>query len=129
MEAAFGLEPLAGEAVGGEVAGGGVDPAEGGVGGLPDLCARRIGREDGSANVVGPHIIDRAAFDQRDGVPAVPDVFPQERPRGLVVLGDPPAVRIKHRVDRDRGGGGEAPDRLERRCVKSRTLQLAVHPH
>ena len=75
---------------------------EGSIGDFPHLCARPVRGEDRSADVVGPHIIDHPAFDQRDGVPAVPDVFPQQRPRGLVVFGDPAALAVKHRVDRDR---------------------------
>ena len=45
MQAALALEPLAGEAVGGEDAGGGGDAAEGGVGGGPDLHSAGVGGE------------------------------------------------------------------------------------
>ena len=86
--------------------------AEGGVGGGPDFHPAGVRREDRAGDVVGADEVDRAAFDQRDGVPAVPHILPQQRAGGLIVFGDPAALRIKHRVDRDRGGGGEAPDRL-----------------
>ena len=65
-----------------------MDAAEGGVGGLPDLCSAGVGREDGAGDVVGADVVDHPALDQRDGVPAVPHILPQERSRGLVVFGD-----------------------------------------
>ena len=78
MEAGFALEPLAGEPWGGEVAGLGVDPAEGGVGGLPDFHSGGVRREDGAADVVSPHVVDHPALNQGDWVPAGPDVFAEE---------------------------------------------------
>ncbi len=45
MQAAFGLEPLAGEAEV-DAAGGGVDAAEGEIRGLPDLDPEVVGGED-----------------------------------------------------------------------------------
>jgi hypothetical protein len=82
------LEPLAGEAGGGERSGGGVDAAEGGVGGGPDLHSRGVCREDGAADVVGTHVVYSAAFNGRDGLPAVPDTFADQGAGGLVVFGD-----------------------------------------
>ena len=53
MEAALGLEPLAGEAGGGERSGGGVDAAEGSVRGGPDFGSGGVGREDRAGDVRG----------------------------------------------------------------------------
>ena len=52
MQAGFGLEPLSGEAEV-DAAGGDVDAAERQVGGLPDLDAEVVRREDGAADVAG----------------------------------------------------------------------------
>ena len=78
----------------------------------PDLCRRRVGRDDRSADVVGADEGDDAAFDDRDGVPAVPDVFADQGAGGLVVLGDAATFVVEDRVDGDRGGRGEGADRL-----------------
>lgn len=53
VEAALGLEPLAGEVGGGERSGGGVDAAEGGVGAGPDFHSSGVRREDRAADLVG----------------------------------------------------------------------------
>jgi hypothetical protein len=53
VEAGFALEPLAGEAGGGEGSGGSVDGAEGGVGGGPGFDSAGVGREDRAADVRG----------------------------------------------------------------------------
>ena len=74
------LEPLAGEAVGREGSGGGVDAAEGGVGGGPDFHSGGVGREDRAGDVVGADEVDRAAFDHRDRLPGVPDIFADRCP-------------------------------------------------
>jgi hypothetical protein len=87
VEAAFGLEPLAGEAGGGGRSGGSVDAAEGDVGGGPDLCARRVRRKHWPADVVSADEGDDAAFDHGDGVPAVPDILADQGGGELVVLG------------------------------------------
>ena len=78
VEAGFALEPLAGEPCGGEGAGAYVHPAEGLVGGGPDLHPAGVGREDRPADVVGADEGDDAAFDDRDRFPPVPDVFTDE---------------------------------------------------
>lgn len=112
MEAGFALEPLAGEAGGGEGSGGGVDAAEGGVGGSPDLHSAGVRREDGTVDVVGADEVDRPALDHRDRLPPVLDIFPDQGAGGLVVLGDPAAVGVEDRVDGDRARRGEGADRL-----------------
>ncbi len=48
--------------------------AEGLVGGGPDLHPGGVGREDGSANVVGADEGDHAALDDRDRGPGGPEV-------------------------------------------------------
>ncbi len=75
MEAGFALEPLAGEPRGGERAGGGVDATEGGVGGGPDCHSAGVRREDRAEDVVGADEVDHPAFDDRDRLPPVPDVW------------------------------------------------------
>jgi len=83
VEAALGLEPLAGEAGGGGRSGGGVDAAEGGVGGGPSFDSGGVGREDRAADVVRADEGDDAAFDDRDELPAVPDVFADQGAGGV----------------------------------------------
>lgn len=85
-----------------------MDPAEGGVGGGPDLRSAGVGGEDRAGDLVGPYIVDRSAFDQGDGVPAVPHILAQKAPSGLIIFRDPAALRIEDRVDRDRAGRGES---------------------
>jgi hypothetical protein len=114
VEAGFALEPLAGEAVGGEGAGGDMHAAKGLVGGGPDLRSGGVGREDGAIDVGGADEGDHSAFDDGDRVPAVPDIFADQRSGGFVVLGDAAAVRIGDGVDDDRGRRGEGADCLGR---------------
>jgi hypothetical protein len=52
-----------------------VDAAEGGVGGGPGFDSGGVGGEDRAADVVGADEGDDAAFDHRDRVPPVPDLF------------------------------------------------------
>lgn len=61
--------------------------------------------------MVGADEGDHAAFDHRDGVPAVQDVFADQRAGGLVVFGDSSTVAVEDGVDRDRGGRGEGAAR------------------
>ena len=79
MEAGFGLEPLAGEPRRGRGAGRYSHPAEGQVADFPDLCPRRIRRKHRPADVVGADEGHHPALDDRDRLPAVPDVFPDQR--------------------------------------------------
>ncbi len=84
MQAAFGLEPLAWEAQV-DAACGDMDAAEGEIGGLPDLDAEVVRREDGSADVVGADIVDLPALHDRDRAALHPDVLADQR-RGSAYL-------------------------------------------
>ncbi len=66
MQAAFGLEPLAGEAQV-DVAGGDMHSAEGEVARLPDLDAEVVGGEHGSADMVGADVVNLPALDDGEG--------------------------------------------------------------
>ncbi len=57
--------------------------AEGVVGGGPDLHPGGVRREDRAADVVGPHKADHPAFDHRDRLPPVPDIFADQRAGGM----------------------------------------------
>lgn len=58
-----------------------------GRGGGPGFDSAGVGREDRAADVVRTDEGDNAALDDRDRVPAVPDIFADQRAGGLVVLG------------------------------------------
>ena len=83
MQPRLTLEPLAGEAVGRKGTGRSVDRAERGVGGGPDFCAAGVGGERWTADVVGADEADHPAFDHRDGIPAVPDIFAEQSAGGF----------------------------------------------
>ncbi len=104
VQAGFGLEPLAGEAQRGVGAGGCVHATEGEVGGIPHLHPRIVCRKDGPPNVVGADKVQRAVLDHADDHRVRPDVFADQRAgagrRIVVVLRDPVAKRVIHRMDR-----------------------------
>ncbi len=103
--------------------------AEGVVGRRPDLHPGGVRREDRAADVVGADEGDDAALDDRDRLPPVPDIFPDQRAGGLVVLGDPPAFGVEDGVDGDSGGGGEGADRLAaHRVIAVGGLEDGVDP-
>ncbi len=58
--------------------------------------------------MVGPHKADHPAFDHRDRLPPVPDIFANERAGGLVVLGDPAAFGVEDRIWSRPGWGRSA---------------------
>ncbi len=66
--AAFGLVLLAGEAEVYGGAGGGLDAAEGEVGGLPDLRSACVGGKDRPADMVGAHKVHGSTLDHGHAV-------------------------------------------------------------
>jgi hypothetical protein len=100
-----------------------------GRGGRPDLHAAGVGGKDGAADMVRSDKIGDAAFDHCNRLPVQPDIFADQRARGLVVFRDPAALGIEHRMDRD-AGRGNRPDRLPPgEVILVRTLQYAVDRH
>ncbi len=117
MEAGFALEPLAGEAVGGEGSGRHMHSAEGVVGGGPDLYARRVRRKHWPADVVSVDEGDHAAFDDRDRGSGGPEVVADQGGGGVVVLGGA--------ANRGWSGGGprSAQGRERREGTRGRLLR------
>jgi hypothetical protein len=60
--------------------------------------------------VVGSHVVHHSTLDHRDRLPAVPDIFPDQRAGGLVVFGDTAALAVEDGVDRDRSGRGQGAE-------------------
>ena len=79
-----------------------VDLAEVGVGQASDHRPGGVRRERRAANVVGADEVHHPAFDHRHRIPAQPDIFPDRRSNGLVLLGDPAAERVEDGGDNDR---------------------------
>ena len=62
--------------------------------------------------MVSSDVADGTAFDYGDRFPAVPDVFPDQRACGLVILSNPAALGIEDGVDRHCCWRGRRADRL-----------------
>ncbi len=77
--------------------------------------------------MVGADEGDDAALDDRDRLPPVPDILADQRAGALVVLGDPPSVRVEDGVDGD-GGGGPKESRIKHlrfaKLIQERLTQL-----
>jgi hypothetical protein len=87
-----------------------------GRGGGPGFDSADVGREDRAGDVRGTDEADYAAFDDRDRVPAVPDIFADQGAGGLVVLGDAAALAVRNRVDSDLRRQSQRPDRKSEPC-------------
>jgi hypothetical protein len=142
------LEPLAGEAGGGEGSGGGVDAAERLVSGGPDFHSAGVRREDRAADVVGADEVDDAACDDAplpsqacSGVrrenrpldcflirltPPVPDIFADQGAGDFGGVGDPAALAVEDGVDGDRCRRGKDADRLILRTGRGFCRAVAV---
>jgi hypothetical protein len=67
----------------------------------PDLHARGVGRKHRPPDMIGAHKARDATLDHRHRLPPQPDILPNQRPRALIILRNPPTLAVKHRMDRD----------------------------
>ena len=101
MQARFTLKPLPRKPRSRRRPGRDAHPAERQVGRRPDLGAGAVRRKHRPPDVVGADEADHPAFNHSNRRALQPDILPDQRPRRLVVLRDPVAIRAVDRMYRD----------------------------
>ena len=75
VQAGLALKPLAGEAEVWIGAGGGLDPAEGQIGRLPDLCPAAVRRKHRPPDMIGAHEVERPVLKHPNNRAIRPDIL------------------------------------------------------
>jgi hypothetical protein len=103
VQAALAPESLAGEPCVDGRARHRTHAAEGRIARRPDLDPRGIRRKHRPPDVVGADEAGDATLDHRNRLPSQPDIFPDQRTCALIILRNPAALGIEHRMNGDPG--------------------------